>query len=45
MENNQLYTWANSSTNKAAADRILNGWADILVAALNEAKTHAVVSD
>lgn len=45
MENNQLYTWANSSTNKAAADRILNGWADILVTALNEAKTHAVVTD
>jgi len=37
-ENNQMYTWANSSTNKAAADRILNGWADILIAALNDAK-------
>lgn len=40
-ESNQMYTWANSATNKAAADRILNGWADILIAALNEAKAPA----
>ena len=36
--NTSYYTWANSATNKAAADRILKGWADILLAALNEAK-------
>ncbi len=35
-----FYTWSNSVTNKAAADRILTGWAKILVNALNEAKTH-----
>lgn len=39
-ENNRMYTWANSSTNKVAAELILNGWADILVAALDEAKTY-----
>ena len=44
-ENNQMYTWANSSTNKVAADVIINGWADILVGALNEAKAHAVVKE
>ena len=33
-----FYTWANSSTNKVAAKRILTGWADILLNALNEAK-------
>ena len=32
------YTWANSASNKAAADRILKGWATILLEALNEAK-------
>lgn len=32
------YTWASSVTNKAAADRILKGWANILLDALNEAK-------
>ena len=32
------YTWTNSVTNKAAAMRILGGWADILLDALNEAK-------
>lgn len=31
------YTWANSATNEAAARRILEGWADLLVDALNEA--------
>ena len=36
--NSSYYTWANSATNKAAADRILKGWADILLAALKEAK-------
>jgi hypothetical protein len=38
--NSSYYTWANSVTNKAAADRILKGWAGILVDALNEAKSH-----
>ena len=33
-----FYTWANSSTNQVAAKRILTGWADILLNALNEAK-------
>lgn len=37
--NNAFYTWSNSVTNKAAADRILKGWAKILLNALNEAKT------
>jgi len=32
-----FYTWTNSVTNKAAAKRILKGWADILLDALNEA--------
>jgi len=33
-----FYTWTNSATNRAAADRILKGWAEILLTALNEAK-------
>jgi hypothetical protein len=33
-----FYTWANSVTNRAAAERILKGWAEILLDALNEAK-------
>lgn len=36
--NASYYTWANSVTNRAAAQRILKGWANILLAALNEAK-------
>jgi hypothetical protein len=32
------YTWANSVTNKMAAERILKGWAQILLDALNEAR-------
>jgi hypothetical protein len=35
-----MYTWANSATNAAAAKRILKGWADVLVSALNEAKSY-----
>jgi len=35
-----FYTWSNSVTNRAAAMRILKGWAKILVDALNEAKTY-----
>jgi hypothetical protein len=35
-----MYTWANSVTNAAAAKRILNGWASILIDALNEAKSY-----
>lgn len=33
-----FYTWTNRATNKAAADKILKGWATILVNALDEAK-------
>jgi hypothetical protein len=33
-----FYTWASSATNKAAAERILKGWAMLLLEALNEAK-------
>lgn len=33
-----FYTWTNSVTNRAAADKILKGWAEILVDALNEAR-------
>lgn len=33
-----FYTWANASSNQQAAARILKGWADILLNALNEAK-------
>jgi hypothetical protein len=35
-----FYTWTNSVTNRAAAQRILKGWAKILVNAMNEAKTY-----
>jgi hypothetical protein len=36
--NDGYYTWANSATNKANAKRILKGWANILLTALNEAR-------
>jgi hypothetical protein len=36
--NDGFYTWTNRATNKAAADRILKGWAKILVDALDEAR-------
>ena len=36
-ENVDVYTWANRASNRAAADRILRGWAEILLNALNEA--------
>ncbi|TFG81231.1 MAG: DUF3313 family protein [Chromatiales bacterium] len=36
--NRGFYTWANRATNRVAADRILKGWAEILVEALNEAR-------
>lgn len=36
--NDGFYTWANSVTNKAAAERILKGWATLLLGALDEAK-------
>jgi len=36
-----FYTWSTSSSNKQAANRILTGWADILLNALNEAKNTA----
>ncbi len=38
--NNSFYTWSNSVTNRAAAQRILKGWADILLSALNEARSY-----
>ncbi len=38
--NASFYTWTNSVTNRAAAQRILKGWAKILVTALNEARTY-----
>jgi hypothetical protein len=38
--NSSFYTWTNSVTNTAAARRILKGWADILVKALQEAKSY-----
>jgi len=38
--NSGYYTWTNSVTNAAAAKRILRGWADILVKALQEAKSY-----
>jgi hypothetical protein len=36
--NDGFYTWSNSATNKAAAERILKGWATLLLEALNEAR-------
>jgi hypothetical protein len=39
------YTWTNSVTNRKAADRILNGWADILVDALDDARQYVGVDD
>ena len=38
-------TWANSQTNKAAAKRILKGWADILLNALNEVRSHPLAAE
>ena len=35
-----FYTWTNAVTNRAAALRILRGWAKILVNAMNEARTY-----
>lgn len=43
--NDGFYTWANSATNKAAAVRILRGWANILLDALNEARQEAASVD
>jgi len=40
-----FYTWTNSVTNRAAALRILKGWAGILVNALNEAKTYGAENE
>ena len=39
--NDGFYTWSNSATNKQAAARILRGWANILLSALNEAHQSA----
>jgi hypothetical protein len=38
--NSGIYTWTNSVTNKAAVNRILKGWAGVLVDALNEARSY-----
>jgi hypothetical protein len=38
VDNQAFYTWSNSVTNKRAADKILQGWASILVEALDEAR-------
>ena len=38
-ENATMYTWADSRTNKMAAERIIKGWANIMLEALNEAKS------
>jgi hypothetical protein len=40
-----FYTWANSVSNRAAADRIITGWATILLKALDEAKQHTSATD
>lgn len=37
------YTWANATSNQRAAERILTGWADILLSGLNEARQSALV--
>ena len=36
--------YANAQTNKAAATKILQKWADILLGALNDAKNHPIVA-
>lgn len=38
-ENSTMYVWADSRTNKMAAERIIKGWANIMLEALNEAKS------
>jgi hypothetical protein len=38
VDNQAFYTWTNSVTNKKAAEKIMKGWASILVTALNEAR-------
>jgi hypothetical protein len=40
-----FYTWANSQSNKAASVRILRGWADILLNALNEARSNPLPAE
>jgi hypothetical protein len=37
-DNQAFYTWTNSVTNKRAAEKILKGWASILLEALDEAR-------
>lgn len=39
-----FYTWANASSNQRAAERIIKGWADILLNVLNEAKQSAPIA-
>ena len=38
-----IYTWANASSNQRAAERILTGWANILLNGLNEAKNSPMI--
>jgi len=38
-----FYTWANASSNQRAAERILTGWANILLNGLNEAKKSPMI--
>ncbi len=40
-----FYTWTNSVTNRAAAQRILGGWADIPPNALKEARSYPADSE
>lgn len=40
-----FYTWTNSVTNRMAANRIMQGWANILVDALNQARQTAGTLD
>lgn len=42
--NSGFYTWTNRATNRAAADRIMKGWANILVTALDEARETPVTA-
>ena len=40
-----FYTWTNSQSNKATSTRILRGWADILLNALNEARSYPAAAE
>jgi len=38
IDNQNFYTWTNSVTNRVASEKILKGWASILLEALDEAR-------